>query len=1070
VSWWQAENNASDLVGGQHGTLGTVTFAAGKVGQAFDFAVSSGVALPTLTLGTSYSLEAWIFPTAGGGYRHILSNNYASSSGFGALYFKDDHIEYWWNGFTPITSMAGTVPLNTWTHVALTYGSNLSRLYLNGVLVATSISHTEYFENALRIGYAAVASDLAFSGKIDEVSLYKRTLLLSEVQSTYNAGADGKCQVFLTPLSLPGATVGSTYAQTLTMSGASGSPTFSIVSGTLPTGLSLSSGGSITGTPNAIGTFAVQVQAIDAASRTARRTHSIEVVDPAVVPPRNLVGWWRGEGNGQDSAGNNHGAVGSVTYTAGRVGQAFDIGSSGIVIPSMTLGDRYTIDAWIRPNLGDGSFRHIASNLYNTPRNYGALYFRSNRVEYHWNGVAQAASTAGSVPLRAWTHVALSYDGNQSRLYVNGALAATSTAHSEYFDNALRIGAATTDSPFPGMIDEVQLHDRTLSLSEIQSVYGAGFNGKLSIYLAPFDVANGIRGQVYSETLAMSGGSGTPLFSLAAGSLPIGLSLSSSGELSGVPTTAGTYSFTVQAIDDDGHVSQREYDVDIFTCLPDPHSWWQGEGDSNDSVASNHGTNVGTVAYSGGHSGQAFDLAGAGSVSIASTNLGSAYSVDAWIYPTSAAGLRHVISNHYATTNRFGALYFNANHLEYWWNNTAIISTFSGSAPLNAWTHVVLTYDGSLSKIYLNGVLVGTSTSHVESFDNPFHIGYAATGSDARFIGQIDDVTLYPAALSPSEVRNLYENDNLLKCLTCSNLSCPFGCCGAGDACFEPPVFSSCGYGGAACTTCNVSTSDACSASGACECGGATACTGGELCVAGACATAAPTPTDTPTSTPTETATVTATQTATSTATESPTATATYSPSQTPTVTPTPTAAFASCSLTPRVGCAQPGKAALVLSDDIIKPSKRKLTWKWSAGTAAIADLGDPVGASTNYRFCLYDDGGLAIDAEITAAGTCDDKPCWKASDTGRKYKSKSGNDDGIGAVSLKAGVGKALIQVKGKGINLTSPFPITDATAVTVQFVRNPGAAVECWESVLPSPAKVNDGIKRKFKDKIPE
>ena len=38
VSWWRAENNALDSVDGNSGTLvNTVTFATGKVGQAFDF-------------------------------------------------------------------------------------------------------------------------------------------------------------------------------------------------------------------------------------------------------------------------------------------------------------------------------------------------------------------------------------------------------------------------------------------------------------------------------------------------------------------------------------------------------------------------------------------------------------------------------------------------------------------------------------------------------------------------------------------------------------------------------------------------------------------------------------------------------------------------------------------------------------------------------------------------------------------------------------------------------------------------------------------------------------------------
>src|SRR5690606_7086476 len=60
-----------------------------------------------------------------------------------------------------------------------------------------------------------------------------------------------------------------------------------------------------------------------------------------------------------------------------------------------------------------------------------------------------------------------------------------------------------------------------------------------------------------------SGGLAPYIFS-AAGSLPDGLVLDAgSGEVSGTPTSAGTFSFTVIATDDDGHVGSWDYDLAI---------------------------------------------------------------------------------------------------------------------------------------------------------------------------------------------------------------------------------------------------------------------------------------------------------------------------------------------------------------------------------------------------------------------------------------------------------------------------------------------------------------------------
>lgn len=72
--------------------------------------------------------------------------------------------------------------------------------------------------------------------------------------------------------------------------------------------------------------------------------------------------------------------------------------------------------------------------------------------------------------------------------------------------------------------------------------------GKLTI--SPSSIPGGQVGVAYNQTFTAGGGKPSYTFSLAQGStLPDGLALSTQGVLSGTPTTAGSYNFTVQVAD-----------------------------------------------------------------------------------------------------------------------------------------------------------------------------------------------------------------------------------------------------------------------------------------------------------------------------------------------------------------------------------------------------------------------------------------------------------------------------------------------------------------------------------------
>ena len=87
--------------------------------------------------------------------------------------------------------------------------------------------------------------------------------------------------------------------------------------------------------------------------------------------------------------------------------------------------------------------------------------------------------------------------------------------------------------------------------------------------MSPSTLSNGTVSTAYSQTITASGGTGPYVFT-SSGTLPTGLSLSSGGVLSGTPTTAGTFTFTVIATDQAGAgcTGSRSYTVIITAGCP----------------------------------------------------------------------------------------------------------------------------------------------------------------------------------------------------------------------------------------------------------------------------------------------------------------------------------------------------------------------------------------------------------------------------------------------------------------------------------------------------------------------
>ena len=141
----------------------------------------------SLDLTVGMTLQTWVRPTALSGWRTVIMKEAANGLAY-ALYAHDNAPRP--AGYINIGGIdraaIGTVqlPLNTWTHLALTYDGTTLRLYVNGVqvgmLAQTGAIATS--SSPLRIGGNAPWGEY-FSGQIDDVRVHNRALSAAEIQA-----------------------------------------------------------------------------------------------------------------------------------------------------------------------------------------------------------------------------------------------------------------------------------------------------------------------------------------------------------------------------------------------------------------------------------------------------------------------------------------------------------------------------------------------------------------------------------------------------------------------------------------------------------------------------------------------------------------------------------------------------------------------------------------------------------------------------------------------------------------------------------------------------------------------
>jgi hypothetical protein len=325
------------------------------------------------------------------------------------------------------------------------------------------------------------------------------------------------------------------YAQTIGTMEGTGTVSFT-ETGVLPSGLSFTTNGVLAGTPTTIGMSTFSVTGTDSTGAiSSSRSYTVTVNPTPLLDITNPPAW------PINLPGFNYviaavGGTGTLTFSAsGTLPPGLALSKGGVLLGTPTAIGSYPFTVTVTDSAGTSNAGSITVTIDPAVAPTTLPNWTVNQPGY-----SQTLSLAGGVA--PFTFGVTGTVPAGLTLDTSGVLAGTPTAVGSY-----SFTVTVTDS---------------LSQTESQS-YNVVISPALVITTPT--LANWAVGQAgYAQQIVTTGGTGTVTFSFS-GSLPVGLTFSSSGKLSGKPTTTGNYTFVVTATDSIGASTSQIYTVVIET-------------------------------------------------------------------------------------------------------------------------------------------------------------------------------------------------------------------------------------------------------------------------------------------------------------------------------------------------------------------------------------------------------------------------------------------------------------------------------------------------------------------------
>lgn len=464
-----------------------VTYKEGKTGQAIQLG-DYGLKLNEQNLGDNFTVSMWLKPdgTLAGDQSVLFLGYHAPEKWFAVAGNKDGSNEcrIWSHADGGAWNTFGTMDIGSddWHLLTLTGNSEEMVGYLDGEKIASEKSIMPLTGDNQDIYIGVTNWDDEFTGLVDDVKVYNKTLAAGQVYQMYdNKSAETILQEKgITATDELNMVTGRKKKIEVTMPPvvAEANPVIAYESSNKNV-VTVDNNGEVTAVGG--GTAAVTVSvSLGETTKTAVTSITVEgALD------NHLVASYSFDGDLINSKGDSPALPivtrlgsynGDVQYSEGKNGQAIRLGDYGLQLNQKNLGTDYTVSAWLKPDGTLGANQSVLFMGYHDKEKWlGIAGENGTNLCKVWTLGGQYAghTTLFSPTIDSinWHNVTITGEAGKATVYLDGVNLGTKDSNDPLVgeNQDIYLGVNNWDPEFTGLMDEVKVYKMAMTEEEVQS-------------------------------------------------------------------------------------------------------------------------------------------------------------------------------------------------------------------------------------------------------------------------------------------------------------------------------------------------------------------------------------------------------------------------------------------------------------------------------------------------------------------------------------------------------------------------------------------------------------------------